>query len=354
MRRRLLAGTYTSRESEGIYGAAFDDARGLRGRFEPVARTANPSFVAVHPSGRFVYAVNELWEFEGRPGGGVTAFAVEPSTAGLAALNAELSHGTDPCHLAFDESGRFLFVSNFGTGSLAVLPLRADGSLEQASDVVEHRGRGLHPRRQSGPHVHSTLPVPGTPFVLAADLGIDAIAVYEFDAARGVLRVHGSVAAEPGAGPRHMAFVPGTAILAVSNEIDSTVATYAWDGAAGELTPLFRAPTAPAEDSYANSAADLHVHGDRVYISNRGDDSIVAFRVDGSGRLMWEGRTPTGGAKPRAFTIAPGGRWLLAANQDSDTVTIFAIGPGGTLAAHGDPVRVPSPTSLAWLDVGDQ
>ena len=344
----LYVGTYTSRESSGIYRLAFDHERGAPGTPELAARTPNPSFVLPKPGGQFLYAVNELWEFEGRPGGGVTAFAVRDDGT-LDALGSECTHGPDPCHLAFDSTGQFLLVSNFTGGSLCVLPLREDGSVEQASDVVEHRGQGHHPRRQSEPHVHSAAVSPGG-LVVVADLGIDRLLVYRLDTGRGALERVNECPTAPGAGPRHMAFSGDGRLLFVSNELDSTVASYRWDEATGRLTPLSTVAAAPGR-AEENSPAHIVAHpgGRWLFASNRGHDSVATFAFDGEGALARVATVPSGGKKPRGFAIDPNGRWLVTANQDTDSLVAFEIdAETGALTRQGEPVRVPSPVWVAF------
>ncbi|MCA9830376.1 MAG: lactonase family protein [Dehalococcoidia bacterium] len=346
--RSLYAGTYTSRESEGIYRLAFNSETGTAGKPVLAARTANPSFVLPKPGGQLLYAVNELWEFGGRPGGGVTAFAAGADGT-LEVIGSECTHGADPCHLAFDSTGQFLLVSNFTGGSLCVLPVRDDGSLEQASDVVEHQGQGHHPRRQSQPHVHSVAVSPGG-LVIAADLGIDRLVVYRLDTDRGSLARVNECATAPGAGPRHMAFSEDGRVLFVSNELDSTITSYSWDEATGGLARLsaVAAATVRAEE---NSPAHLLMHpgGCWLFASNRRHDSIATFARDADGGLERVSTALSGGRKPRGFAIDPGGRWLVAANQDTDSLVFFAINEDtGELTRQGEPLRVPSPVWVAF------
>ncbi|MGD9933637.1 MAG: lactonase family protein [Dehalococcoidia bacterium] len=344
----IYVGTYTSRESAGIYRLTFDGERGGLGAPELVARAPNPSFVLPKPGGKLLYAVNELWEFEGRPGGGVTAFLIRDDGS-LEEIGSECTHGGDPCHIAFDATGRFLLVSNFTGGSLCVLPLRDDGSVEQASDVIEHRGQGHHPRRQSEPHLHSVAVSPGG-LVIVADLGTDRLVVYRLDTVRGALERVNECATAPGAGPRHMAFSGDGHLLFVSNELDSTIASYRWDEATGGLTPHSAVAAAPGRAEENSPAHVVAQPGGRwLFASNRGHDSIATFASDAAGALERVATAPSGGKKPRGFSIDGSGRWLVAANQDTDSLVSFAIDEGtGALSQQGAGVRAPSPVWVAF------
>jgi 6-phosphogluconolactonase len=342
---------------EGIYTLAFDPESGALEHIATTPDVPNPSFLALHPSGRFVYAANEMTEIDGHPGGAVSAFARDPETGALTFLNRQPSHGADPCHVSVDASGRVAFVANYTSGSVALLPIAEDGSLEPASVVHQHArrtGSGPNPKRQEGPHAHFITDDPANRFVLANDLGIDQTLVYRLDAASGALPANDPPFARlpEGAGPRHLAFHPAAPYVYVINELGSSVTACRWDATAGTLDPFQTISTLPDGFTGQNSCADIHVapSGRFLYGSNRGHDSIAAFAIDASdGSLTPLGQTPTGGEEPRNFAIDPSGRYLLAANQNSDTIVTFALDPEtGTLTATGHVISVPSPVCVVF------
>jgi len=340
---------------EGIYVYSLDPDSGA---LEAVARTtgvANPSYLAFDATRRFLYAVNELKTYEGAPTGAVSAFAVDPATGSLRLLNRRPTHGTDPCHVVVDDAGKHVFVANFMSGSVCVLPLGADGSLGEASDFVAHQGSGIDPARQKGPHAHSVTLDASNRHAFVPDLGLDKLMVYRFDPGRGMLEPHPTpwVKLKPGAGPRHVALHPGGRFAYLVNELDSTVVALAYDRTAATFEYLQSVSTLPEDFEGANTCADIHIStsGDFVYASNRGHDSIAIFRRDPhAGTLRCVGHESTQGKTPRSFGIEPGGRFLLAANQDSDSVVVFRIEPqSGRLRPTGHAANVPTPVCVKFL-----
>ncbi|HYI15270.1 MAG TPA: lactonase family protein [Thermomicrobiales bacterium] len=354
----VYVGTYTGippeprGRGEGIYAFQMDLDDGA---LKPVSMNAgvpNPSFLAAHPDGRTLYAANETTTLDGQPGGAVSAFAIDRESGGLTFLNRQSSHGTDPCHVSIDRSGRTVMVANYTSGSIAVLPIGAGGRLGPASDVHQHRGSGPNPERQAGPHAHFITPDATDRFVLVADLGLDQVLIYRLDAERGTLTAHEPPAAElpPGSGPRHLAFNPSAPVIYVINELASTISSCTWDGEAGKLRVLDTITTLPDGFDGRSSCAEVRVapSGRFVYGSNRGHDSIAIFAVDpGDGTLAPAGHVATQGANPRNVTIDPTGTFLLAANQDSDTIVTFRIDRDtGGLTATGHVTSVPSPVCV--------
>jgi 6-phosphogluconolactonase len=342
-------------KGEGIYAFRLDESSG---GLEPVAKTTgvtNPSYLAFDASRRFLYAVNELKVYEDRPSGTVSAFAVDAKTGWLRFLNKRLTHGTDPCHVLVDDARKHVFVANFMSGSVCVLPVRDDGSLGEASDFIQHQGSGIDPARQKGPHAHSVTLDATNRFAFVPDLGLDRLMTYRLDARRGMLEANTVpwIKMKPGAGPRHVAFHPGGKFAYLVNELDSTIAALSYDKQAGAFEHLETVPTLPAGFSGASTCADIQVSpkGTHVYASNRGHDSIVIYRIEGrSGKLSYVGHQPTGGQTPRSFGIDPAGRFLLAANQDSDTIVSFYIDAGdGTLEPTGQVMAVPTPVCIKFL-----
>lgn len=352
---RVYVGTYTSGESKGIYRLVLDLATGtLTPEGEPTA-TVNPSFLALHPGGRFLYAVNETGDARRDPSGGVSAFAVDAKTGALTFLNRQPSGGPAPCHLSLDGSGRHLLVANYWDGSVSVLPVGDDGRLGAATARVQHEGKGPNAERQDGPHAHSVNLDASGRFAFVADLGTDRLAVYRYDGAKGTLAPHDPPAAvlPPGAGPRHFAFHPDGRHAYVINELDGTVTVFDYDAARGTLASRQTVPTLPAGFTGANTTAEIVVRPDGrfVYGSNRGHDSLAVFSVEAAtGKLTPVGHQPTLGRQPRNFAIDPTGTFLLAANQGSDNVVVLRIDADkGTLAPVGPPVHVPKPVCLRMV-----
>jgi 6-phosphogluconolactonase len=351
-------GTYTGAKSKGISVASFDAATGRLGPPRLAAETENPSFLALHPSRPLLYAANEVDNFEGQRAGAVSAFAIDPATGELRALGRASSRGAHPCHLVVDRSGGNVLVANYSGGSIASLPIRADGGLEAASSFVQHVGKSADPKRQTAPHAHM-IDVDGkNRFALVADLGLDQVLVYRFDAGRGRLAPADPPFArvEPASGPRHFAVSPDGRDLYVLNEMRITVTAFKY--ASGRLTEYqtLSALPAGAQPTPADSGAEIQVHpsGRFLYSSQRGPDNIAVFAREGAtGRLTLVEHVPTGGRTPRSFGIDPSGRWLLAANQRSDSVVVFRIDPGtGRLTPTGQVVEIGAPVSVTFFRAG--
>lgn len=343
-RQIVFASGYAEAGQPGIRIFELDASSGALTPIGSYSGIVNPSFLALHPSGRWLYAASETGD------GAVWAFAIDHETWTLQPLNQQPSGGDAPCHLAIDRSGRWLVVSNYSSGSARVLPIADDGSLGEPSDSIQHHGHGSNAARQDGPHAHSATFMPGDRFVIVADLGIDQLVIYAFDSAAGTLREHGRAEAHPGAGPRHIAVNRGATTVYVANELDSTAAVYAFDSGAGTLRERQTISALPP-DAGTSQAAHLALSdaGDRLYVSNRGDNSIAVFDVADDGSLSLRAAPSCGGDWPRHFAIAPGGGWLLVANQYSGDVRVLPIGGDTGL---GDPVaRVEVPQASCVLFV---
>jgi 6-phosphogluconolactonase len=357
---RVYVGTYTrigptrAGQAQGIYVYRLDPASGALTLASKIPKVVNPSYVVLHPNGRYLYAVNEIQTMDRKPGGGVSAFAIDLETGALRYLNRQSSHGTDPCHLSVDRNGRYLFVANYSSGSVAVYPLTDDGQLEPASDVVQHAGSSVDPERQTGPHAHSINVDPSNRYALVADLGLDQILVYRLDLERGKLVPNDPphVATAPGGGPRHLDFHPSGRFVYVVNEMGSSITGYAYDAERGALRPLQTLSMLPEGFAGSNDCADIHVHpsGAFVYASNRGHDSIASFAIDSrTGLLTRLGWESTQGHTPRGFNIDPTGALLLAANQDSSTIVAFKIDAiSGRLTPTGSTSAVPTPVCVKF------
>jgi 6-phosphogluconolactonase len=353
----VYIGTYTGPKSQGIYAYRFDAATGRLTSLGLVAATVNPSFLAVHPSGRFLYAVNETSDYDGRKSGSVSSFAVDRQTGKLTFLNKVSSRGADPCHLAVDKTGKSVLVANYTGGSVAVFPVREDGRLVEASAFVQHTGSSVNPERQQGPHSHSINPSPDNRFAVVADLGLDQLLVYRFDATQGKLAANHPPFAKvrPGAGPRHLAYHPNGKFAYVINEMQSTVTAFSYDAAGGVLRELQTVSTLPSDFAGENTTAEVEAHpaGKFLYGSNRGHDSIAVFAIDAlKGTLTPVERVSTQGKAPRHFKIDPTGSYLFAANQDSNNLVVFRVdSKTGRLTPTGVVVEVPAPVCVAFVAV---
>ena len=351
----VYVGTYTGPGSKGIYLLRMDLASGALTAPEVAAEVTHPTFLAVHPSRRFLYAVGEIRNFSGRKSGAVSAFAIVPESGALRLLNQQPSGGTGPCHLTVDSAGRNVLVANYGSGSVAVLPVGEDGQLAEPSSVIQHEGSGPNPKRQAGPHAHSINLDPAGRFAFAADLGLDKVLVYRFDPGKGNLAPHDPPAAAvaPGAGPRHFAFHPTGRFAYVINELASTVTAFAYDAERGALSQVQTVSTLPSGFDGSNSTAEVQVHpsGRFLYGSNRGHNSIAIFAIEPrTGRLTAVGHEPTQGDWPRNFGIDPTGTYLVVANRRSNNLVVLRIDPKtGQLKPTGIAAEVPAPVCVKFV-----
>lgn len=351
----VYVGTYTSGgRSEGIYLYRLSLASGELSHVATTSGVVEPSFLAIAPSRRYLYAVNEVEEFGGKKSGALSAFAVDQQTGALRLLNQQPSLGSAPCYLVVDRTGRFVLVANYYGGNVAVLPVRRDGSLGEVTDVKQHHGSSINAERQDGPHAHCIVLDPANRFAYACDLGADKVMIFRFDARTGKLTLSRtpSVPAKPGAGPRHLTFHPRGNYVYVINELHATVTLFAHDRAQGNLKELQTIATLPKDFTGANTNADIHVSPDGrfLYSSNRGHDSIAAFKIDPrNGELAFIAHESTGGKKPRNFAIDPTGEFLLVANQNSDNIVTFRRDKKtGRLSPTGHVAEVPSPVCLKF------
>jgi 6-phosphogluconolactonase len=351
---RLYIGTYTWKASKGIYLSRLDLATGALEAPVLAATATNPSFLAIDPSQRFLYAVGEVDRFGGQKGGVLSAFAIDFQSGKLTLLNQQSTRGPGPCHVAVDRTGRWALVANYSGGSVACLPIQQDGRLGEASDFVQHKGSSVNPQRQQGPHAHAAYFDAHNRFVFVPDLGLDKVMIYRFDADNGKLTANDPafVSMAPGAGPRHLAFHPNGHFAYVINEINSTVTVLAYDAARGALKPIESVSTLPEGFRGKSTCAEVVVHpsGKLLYGSNRGHDSIVAYAIDArTGKLRLIGHEPTQGKAPRNFAIDPSGAFLLAANQDGDNVVVFRIdAENGKLQATGHSIKVGAPVCVEF------
>jgi 6-phosphogluconolactonase len=333
----FFVGSYASAEQPGIRSFLFDESTGELTASGSFTGLTNPSFLVAHPNGRWLYAVSETGQDSHGALGEVWAFQFEREPFTLQPINHQSSRGDWPCHLQLDATGRWLLATNYGTGNAGIYPLQLDGSLGEMTDFVQHHGTGPNAARQEGPHAHSSIFTPDNRFAIIADLGIDQLVIYQLDISTGKLLSYSSVNTRPGAGPRHLAFHPNGKWMYAANELDSTVALYDYRAANGALLERQSLPTLPAA-SPENIVADIHVSasGQRVYVSNRGHNSIAVYDVRRDGSLMLVSIRTCGGNWPRNFALAPGGRFVLVANQYSNEVCVLQVLEG--TAAIGAPV----------------
>ncbi|MFI9173905.1 lactonase family protein [Streptomyces lincolnensis] len=333
----LYLGTYTSAEDggKGIGLATYDTATGRVTDGGLLAETANPSFLAVHPNGRTLYAVNE------RDDGGVTAVRL----ADRRVLGTRSSAGAGPCHLSVHPSGRWLLSANYTSGSVAVHPIAASGALGEHTDVVTHSSPppGPNSERQDGPHAHQIVTSPDGGHVLAVDLGTDTVYTYRLDQARGTLTEVSRASAKPGAGPRHLTFHPGGRYAYLANELDNTITVCAYDPATGRLTIGDPRPTGTGDVTSYPSQILVTADGSYAYFANRGHNSLTRYAVEAKGaRVRLLDTVPVHGDWPRHTAFSPDGRLLFVANQNSGSVTVFQVDKAsGELRLAGEPFASP-------------
>lgn len=350
----LYIGTYTNQGSQGIYVARFNLVTGELGSPELAAAAQNPTFLAIHPTGKYLYAANEVAAYQGERAGSVGAFAIDGKTGKLTPINQVSSHGAGPCHVSVDAKGETVMVANYGGGSVAAFTVAADGRLRESTSFHQHFGKGADAKRQERAHAHSINPSPGNRWAVAADLGTDALYVYRLDGHAGSITPQGQeqVKTAPGAGPRHFAWHPGGRHGYAVNELNNTVTVYRWDEATGTLTPGASVGTLPAGFGEVSHTAEVRVHpsGKALYVSNRGHDSIAVFGLGNPAAPKLVQHMATGGVQPRNFTLDKAGRWLLAANQRTGSVVVFRVGADGRLAETGKKIELSQPVCLRLLE----
>lgn len=349
----LFVGTYTEHEgsqSKGIYIYRMDPSTGELTFEREVKGVRNPSYLEFHPKKNFLYAINEVQSFAGEEAGGVSALAIDPTSGEVTLLNAYSSRGKDPCYISIEQTGRFALVANYSSGNVSMLPIRPDGQLGPATDVVQHSGSSVDPERQREPYAHCIRPDPTNRFAIATDLGADKLMIYRMDLENGKLNEHAEVKVRPGAGPRHLIFHRNGKYMYVLNELNSTLIVYRYDREAGSLEEIQTISTLPQGYTGKNLCADLHISGNYLYASNRKHDSLAWYLLDeDTGRLSYEGEIPSGGREPRGFAIDPTGSFVLATHERSDNVVLFKIDrETGKLLSTGYEVKVSQPVCVKF------
>ena len=347
---RAYVGTYTGKKSQGIYTFTFNSATGEVGKPELAGEAVNPSFLAIHPSGKSLYAVGEVAAVDGKKGGGVSAFAIQPDGK-LKLLSQASTVGSGPCHISVDKSGKVVLAANYGGGSVVALPIKADGSVGEHTGFVQHTIKGTAKRQN---HAHSVNLSPDNRFAFVADLGLDQVLIYKLDAAKGTLTPNepafGTV--PPGSGPRHFAFHPSGKFAYVCNEMASSVTAMTYDSSKGEFKTLNTVTTLPKEHK-GNSTAETVVHpnGKFVYVSNRGHNSIAIFAIDEkSGEVKAMGHQGEGINIPRNFNIDPTGKWMIVGNQAGNSIVVFEVdAKTGQLKTTDQKAEVPAPICVRFV-----
>lgn len=345
----VYVGSYTKGPEEGITLLKMDEATGKLENLGVTAAAPNPTFLTVDAKGEFLYAVHE------RQPGAVAAYRIDRTSGKLQFLNAESTKGDGPCHVCVDQARRNLIASNYGSGSVACLPIKADGSLAPASFFEQFTGQGPNPQRQEGPHAHGAYLSPDEKFALVADLGTDRIHVYHFDGEKGLLTKNAPPAGNtaPGAGPRHGTFSPDGSKFYIINELNNTITSFAWDAAKGNLTALQSVSTLEKPMAESSTAEiEFHPNHKVLYGSNRGHNSIARYAVDDAGRLTLQDLTSTTGPMPRHFAVHPSGLWMLAGNQKAETLITYAVDPvSGKLTLQGPPLSLRAPVCMVYLRI---
>jgi len=346
---------YTDQTSKNIYVFRFNASTGQITSLGVAAESVNPGTLALHPNGRFLYSTNEVGNFKGYRGGGVTAFAIERATGRLTLLNDEFSGGANPASVVVDRTGKYVVVANYYGGKVGAFPVQEDGRLGEATAFVLREGSSVNRLRQEGPHPHSVYVSLDNRFVIACDLGLDKILVYRLDATKGTLTPNDPpyASVNPGAGPRHLAFSPGGKFVYVVNELQSSISAFSYDAQKGVLHRLQTISTLPSDFKGDNTGAEIGVSpsGKFLYASNRGHDSIAVFAIDaGRGILTPIEHVSTQGKTPRNFAIDLTGAYLFVGNQDSDNIVVFHVdSKSGRLKRTGQVLKVASPTCITFL-----
>ena len=352
-RALVCFGSYSTPDKESVHLFQLNLQDGSLKKLNAVDGLSNPSFLKIHPNGKYLYTVNEVSTFDGKKSGGVTAFALDVNGGKLNKINQQPSGDTGPCHLTVDATGKYVLVAHYGGGSTSVLPIKIDGSVGAVVSQIKHKGSSVH-SRQKAPHAHAVHVGPNNKFAFAPDLGIDKVLVFSFDENTGAIAEtkFDGAKLEPGSGPRHFDFHPDGKFAYVINEIKQTVTAFRYNAKRGRLRTLQTLSTVPHPVD-GNSTAEVLVHptGQFLYGSNRGHNSIAMFRINKkNGKLTALGHESTRGSTPRNFGIDPTGQFLLAANQQSDNVTVFRINQEtGKLKFTGNEIKLSKPVCVRMI-----
>jgi 6-phosphogluconolactonase len=353
----LYVGTYSVRGSEGIYVYEFDRAKGDFTLLQSVKTLENPTFIAIHPSGKFLYSVNRGPVPGSEMLGSVSAYVIDSKSGMLTLLNHQSSYGAGPCHITIDHTGKLAFISNYAEGSFTVLPLAGDGSLGACSDSIRFTGKGINAERQEKSHIHSATVSPDNHFVYVADLGTDKIHSFEINLKEKKLTalIEPFVSVKPGSGPRHFTFTPNGKYAYLAEELTSTVATFSYNKKNGALELIAdRIISLPSDFKEKNTSADIHTDasGKFLMLSNRGHESLALYAIKPNGGLTLKENIKTRGQKPRNFLVDSKNKFVFVAHQDTDNIVIFKLDANkGELSETKAQIQVPSPVCLKMLEL---
>jgi 6-phosphogluconolactonase len=350
----LYVGTHSVRDSKGIYVFELNRVKGSLRLIQTIVDLQSPGFLAIHPSGKYLYSVN-AGSTNGDSDGSASAFSIHPKTGKLTFINHVSSYGKNPCHIAIDRTGEWAFISNYNEGNFIVLPILQDGSLGAPTDSKKYYGNSVNKFRQNQPHIHSANVSADNRFVYVSDLGTDRIYTYALDVKNGKINpaARFEVQVLPGSGPRHFTFHPKGMFAYSAEELSSTVGVFAVDQATGGLTIIQdTVRSLPKEFTEINTSADIHTDPDGrfLYLSNRGADVLSVFSISQDGTITYKGVQKTMGKTPRNFLVDKKGKFIWIANQNSDNITVFKINPRTGMPVYtGIEVKLPSPVCIKQL-----
>jgi 6-phosphogluconolactonase len=352
----VFFGTHAVGPGRGLSVAHFDSDTGALTKPQLVVEAAAPAFFVIHPDGRHLYACNSNDFARGFTGETISAFSIDPQTGRLTLINQQSSGGADPSYITLDATNRYVLIANYKGGSIAVIRLNPDGSLGERTATVQHHGSSIDPKRQTQSYAHSIRVDPSNRFALVADLGLDKVFVYRFDAQDGSLQPNDPPFARvtAGAGPRHLAFDSRGRYVYLINEMASAIVAFAWDSKSGVLTERQTLSTLPEGFRGTSQCAEILVHpnGRYLYGSNRGHDSLVVIAIDAeTGRLDLVEHVATQGRTPRNFAFDPSQQWIIVTNHGSDNAVVFRVdGRTGRLTPRGQPVDIVYPFGIGFLE----
>ncbi len=349
----LYVGTYSQRESQGIYVYEYERETGAFKLVQTKPEISDPNFIVIHPNGKLLYTVNTIAIETGKQDQ-ISSFTINQEDGSLSLINQIPAYGRGACHISLDKTGNYLFVSHYSSGSLAVFSINKDGSIKDTIQTVQYHGVGAT-QRQRGPNVHSILVSPDNRFVYVADLGLDKVMIYELDQKTGMLSPAEQpfVSVSPGAGPRHFTFHPEGPYFYLAQEMGSKVSAYKRDPSTGALTEMQTLSTLPEGFEGRNSVADIHTDpkGKYLYVSNRGHNSLAIYSIAEDGQLELLAHESVQGDHPRNFMVDPKGEFVLVANKNSDNIVKFSLDPASGLLKHdGFSLSVPAPVCLKWFE----
>ncbi len=349
----VFVSAFAAGEKGGIHAYQLDLKTAALKEAHRTAGVENPFFLALSPDGKYLYSIHGK-TFGGKEHEQVAAYELAGRTGKMKLLNRQSARGSAACYLDVDKTGRTVLVANYSTGSVAALPVQKDGSLGKASSFIQHAGSSVDPARQKGPHAHCIVVSPDNRFAYAADLGLDQVLCYHLDAEKAKLTpARPPFARSPaGAGPRHLTFHPNGKYVYVINELSNSVTLFDHEGKSGGLTPKQTISTLPKDFTGKSYCADLKItpNGRFLYGTNRGHDSIAAYRLGADGRLALIAIVPSLGKGPQNLAITPDGKLLLCANMPGNNVAVFRIdAKSGRLKSAGKPVSITSPSCIRLL-----